>query len=937
LKNLKSIKKLLCSVICLVLLINTFAMLAMAEEVTEESTYGKSATGLLSALEIIDYSEENLDEKITRGEFFKMVCLATGYEGTKSEELLFYDLPLDHQYEPYIKTLAKIGIIGGTADGKVLPDGEITFGEASAVLVKSLGYSVAAEAKGGFPTGYLAVANQLDLFDSVENSLSGTLTKGDAAVVMENALNADLMYEGILNNEGEYKVQKGETLLNTVHHVEHINAVVEGVDISRIVGENDINPFFILVGETEIYAYDEGPLMYDYLGYDVDVYFTEGRHRYELVYIEKTDTNNVEVIDVEDVKSISSGSLKALSEDGKKVKNYSLINGIPVLYNGVSTDKPFTMDLIANGKKGEIRLLDNDGNKRYDVAIVEVYDNYFVTQVDTDKGVVYGRFGKKATSIDTTTDEPYVLVFDENGKEVKASAIKPNDVIAVYDSFAERQQYIVVQITRNAVEGVFEESSENHKYITVGGIEYETNIDSNIRTTDTKYRENFDLGTNIIIYLDKEGKVAAVKKGAAQALNYGFVIGVGEDSNGFNDKLEMKLFGTDDAFYIYPIAKTVKVDGEIYKDSDRTDGLNRIHLASLKEYGEDTPADCYATTIRYSLNANGEINVIDTILKEGTEELTMREDFTDNADSLFMIKTSQGSHMHFRATNLTIGSQISYTNATVSMLHPDPITGDLDDEDKYLATTVAATFTHDHTYDVSAFYSNKKSIAADVFSYTYSDNVYSNIDLLSQFYIVDKVGEALDKEEEDVYSVRCIGTSGESRILIPKDFKMSNGEYASTLKRGDIIRYRTDIKGNVTTLQVHFKVMEGEGKPQWALLPAPGVSTTAQRAETSMRKAFVYDKLEGGWLLYFTEEGREKFLEDVTAVPPEVDSTKCELMSLAAANAGVMVIRTDDPNKWEIEPASFSDLKAYTDTYGDCSEILIHQWYGTPVTILIVE
>ena len=79
-------------------------------------------------------------------------------------------------------------------------------------------------------------------------------------------------------------------------------------------------------------------------------------------------------------------------------------------------------------------------------------------------------------------------------------------------------------------------------------------------------------------------------------------------------------------------------------------------------------------------------------------------------------------------------------------------TGDLNDEDKYLATTVAATFTHDHTYDVSAFYSNKKSIAADVFSYTYSDNVYSNIDLLSQYYIVDKVGEALDKEEEDVYS-----------------------------------------------------------------------------------------------------------------------------------------------------------------------------------------
>ncbi len=925
----------LCSVICLVILVNSFALVVMAEEASEPKAYGESAVGLLKALEIIGYNEENISEKITRGEFFKMVCLATGYEGTKSEELLFYDLPLDHQYEPYIKTLAKIGIIGGTTEGKVLPDGEITFSEASAVLVKALGYSVAAEAKGGYPTGYLAVANQLDLFDSVEEPLNGTLTKGSAAVIVKDALSADLMYEGILNNRGEYEVKKGENLLNTVHHLVHINAVVEGVDISRIVGENDINPFYFLVGDTEVYAYDEGPLMYDYLGYDVDVYYEEGRHRNELVYIEKTVNNNVVTIDVEDVKSISSGSLKALSEDGKKVKSYSLTTGIPVLYNGVSTDKPFTEALIANGKKGKIRLLDNDSNKKYDVAIVEVYDNYVVTQVDKDNGIVYGSFGKKATAIDTDTDEPYVLVFDDTGKEVKVSAIKPNDVIAVYDSFAERQQYIVVEITRNVVEGVLEETRDDSKYITVGGTEYETNIDSNIRTTDAKYRESFDLGSNVILYLDKAGKVAAVKKGAGMALNYGFAIDIAKDESGFDDTIEIKLFGADDTFYIYPLAKAVRVDGKLYKDSGIDYAVNRVHIASTKEYGDGVASDCYATTIRYGLNSNGEINVIDTILKEDTEEVTKREDLVGTNDALFMITSAQGSHKHFRSTNLTLGSQIGYNAQTVSILHPDPVSGDLTDEERYLAAAVSTTLTHDQVYDVNAFYSNNKSIAADIFTLTYNDNLYSTMNPLSKFVIVDTVGEALDSEGESVTSVRCIGTEGEARILVDEDFKMSNGDTASTLNKGDIIRYRLDIKGEVATIQLHFKASVEDGELSWTALTASGVSTTAHRAEASMRKAFVYDKLDGGYLLYVTDNSREKFLEDVNA--STVDSTKCELMSFAAANAGVMTLKVDDMGKWDINLSTYNDLKAYTDTGEDCSEIMIHQWYGTPVTILIVE
>ena len=101
LKNLKSLMKLLCSVVCVAVLFSSFSVITFAQEVTDVKTIDESAIGLLSALDIIDYTEENIDEKITRGEFFKMVCLASGYGETEVKGYNFEDLGKDHPYRLY--------------------------------------------------------------------------------------------------------------------------------------------------------------------------------------------------------------------------------------------------------------------------------------------------------------------------------------------------------------------------------------------------------------------------------------------------------------------------------------------------------------------------------------------------------------------------------------------------------------------------------------------------------------------------------------------------------------------------------------------------------------------------------------------------------------------------------------------------------------------
>ena len=63
---------------------------------------------------------------------------------------------------------AEIGLING-ADGTAFrPDESITKSEAAKVFVSMLGYSEYAERKGGYPSGYLAMAQSLGIFDGCE-------------------------------------------------------------------------------------------------------------------------------------------------------------------------------------------------------------------------------------------------------------------------------------------------------------------------------------------------------------------------------------------------------------------------------------------------------------------------------------------------------------------------------------------------------------------------------------------------------------------------------------------------------------------------------------------------------------------------------------------------------------------------------------------------
>ena len=114
---MKSIKRLLAAILCVSLAFG--CVLVQAEETAEAVVYGTDALGLINALGIAEYTEENLSENLTRGEFYALLAKANGYPETINKDVVFADLNPGDDYEGYAKTLYKVGIVSPTKDGKI--------------------------------------------------------------------------------------------------------------------------------------------------------------------------------------------------------------------------------------------------------------------------------------------------------------------------------------------------------------------------------------------------------------------------------------------------------------------------------------------------------------------------------------------------------------------------------------------------------------------------------------------------------------------------------------------------------------------------------------------------------------------------------------------------------------------------------------------------
>lgn len=680
---MKNLKKVLALVLACATL---FTMSSFAfSDVAEDASYLEAVT-MLSKLGIINGYEDGTflpDNTITRAEAAKvLVCALNAEDSAKgmADQELFTDVPKTHWAAGYVNYAANFGIIAGRGNGIFDPESPVSYEEIVKMVVAMLGYTPVANIKGGYPTGYLYVANSV-----AKITKGATGTTGDAAKrwvvarLVFNSLETKIMEpEKWSASDPEY-IKGEDTLLKDYLEVTKVEGVItdtflakadfqdkedQDVDllISTIDGktkralENDNISYNSMPGDT--YTVDaNGTYAEDYLGYTVVAYVKDFDEGSDVLVAVAPKANKNTTLDVAfddfEKDTVDNSNSKYIEfeyyanvddEDTTKGKISKKHDDFYVYQNGKKDDtlnsdtaivdfiKKFSTDYDA--EEGYIRFVDNDGDNYADYLFVEtINDEYVVDSITAKTFKIDDKINSKTITLDPTDDEKYVN-FYRNGVQVEFSSIKEGDTLSV--------AYNKSTLKNSNVVSVYISSEKAEGYVsTASATKNEYKIDGTVYAKSSKYTETISRGDEGTFYLNYKGRVAYKEAQTSKEGNYAFLLSVNTDDDFADGKSFTLRFMNEKGEWVdaklYEKLAIYDEDGQQvvkYKDMDaleagieaNTNNWLAVNAGELELDGAKAQR-----VFKYTLNSNGDITKI-TLPKNGlNEDKFSYEAFTDEA------------------------------------------------------------------------------------------------------------------------------------------------------------------------------------------------------------------------------------------------------------------------------------------------------------------
>ncbi len=451
------IKKGIAVLIVFSMILTSFATVGFANEATsvKANDYDR-AVEVLRALKIMEGKENGdfaAEDFLTRSEMCAVAIRLLGMDSAKdySSTVVYTDVADSHWAKGYIDMSTDFGLVSGNGDGTFEPDAELTAEQAIKILVSVLGYQPKAEDKGGFPAGYLYVANQLDLMKgaSFPQGYTNPISRGNLAILVYNSLDKEIMEKARYGEKGFFAVNEETDLLGAYHNIKSLSGVIEATDVNSLDG-NELQRGDVTIDGVS-YATDLD--MTEYIGYYVDFYcytapgdsigtvvaFFPVEQQTERTEIEFDDVNSITVSDNFNVEA------RYYKPEGGREKTISLEKPV-IIYNGktevfatAADEQNFINEHMVQGKLTFQKKVKSTGTN---ILFIDNYKAYMVLAVDAYARKiiydVYTRYGIERGELDLSTDDKAdreVLFYDAYTKQpILMGDIANYDVIEVYES-----------------------------------------------------------------------------------------------------------------------------------------------------------------------------------------------------------------------------------------------------------------------------------------------------------------------------------------------------------------------------------------------------------------------------------------------------------------------------------------------------------------------
>ena len=590
------------------LIISCFANTVFGREFSDITGHEhSSAINLLGNLEIINGYEDGTfrpDNNITRAEFLTMILRTLEFEGwseTYAENSRFTDVFVSDWSAGIINLSHELGFVNGYEDGTFGGNNNIIYNEAVKILVSVLGYDVAAQSRGGYPSGYLLQAASLGLLKGVSAS-QDIILRGTAAEMIYNALEVDIM-------EGEYGAEityrRGQSTILGNNHIRTFTGIVTGAfgteyNAKRVMARNEV--------EISGITYTTGLTgLSKYIGRSVKVYVkdTEELARPVVLHVVDKLFGDDVVINADDI--VTKTDLNNLYyKVGDNERRITLGDDLTIIYNGkVLTTAQMTPSKL-QPVAGTVTLIASDSGK-YDLAIVKDYENYVVSSIYKDK--IYGLLGE-IVEVDPD-DNGLNVQITKNGREIEFSEISVNDVVSIAKSPDGIFWDIIV--SSDILEGYIEESGVDRD----GKIFYSINSDEyymaanylKAYNTNNSKLKKLNLGDGANFYLDVFGKIAYSEPGElSRELVYGYLIDA-KNEKGLDGNVTFRLLTTSNKIELYTNADGKRIIFGRTENNTYTADMCTPQYVLEKI---STAGEVNRQLVQYQLNDNNELTSIYT-------------------------------------------------------------------------------------------------------------------------------------------------------------------------------------------------------------------------------------------------------------------------------------------------------------------------------------
>ena len=786
--------KLIAIFVALAIMLGCLFCPALALETDTDNEEINKAIKLLAALDVLtDYNDRvfKADTLITRGESAAIIVriLAGNELATATESEGFSDVPNDWR-TGYIALADRLGIMNGYDNNEYGIEEPVTYNQAVKMIVTALGYSYFAQNSGGYPYGYITQAGKLGFTNGIKSSGEAELSRGDFIRMIYKSLTINICEQESFGLDSRHTVRQGRNLLNEklkvikaygVVYANHMTSLFDPAKPTSSAENIMIDEEIFKIGET---GSDK------YLGYRVEYYYKENlQDEKVLLYVVPAVNVRETIISGDDISKSLTTKNELVFLKGDLERRLKISSGANVLYNGKPEPLYTAQDLAP--ETGNVKLIDNDDDGRYDTVMIESYETYMAESVSDITNRINFMYpnGKKPDSLAgiPLTDDDTVLEVYNNAGIIKYTGIKKYDVLSISRSRnTSGKKYIKILLSTEQVDGTLMATSED-KYsdiYTVNNTEYRAN-----KYYAELISEAAALGRMYTYYIDIFGKIAFIDKSVIRSdessQKYGYFLGITEpDLDGVS---KVKLFDSTGEMKIIDTASKINFDHE---------GAGADSLPTERVYDRLTDAggDPIFQLIEYGTNPNGHINEIKTAFNINAD--------LDNVDkNKFTVSGSTYTPNLRFMDNIHFGLKYFIGADTVVMIIPPD--SDLEN-DKAFAIGGNLLKAQEY-YAVLAYNLDELSVAGVIVVQASASASPGSMD---NMYIVEKISDIADAD--GILRKRLYLNSNGGKLsydvaeaLLDTPQKL---EEFNKIGRGDAIQIVTNSRSEVSAFKLKFDV-----------------------------------------------------------------------------------------------------------------------------------